>query len=120
MQCDNAPHLPSKRVILLTQPRSGSNLLEKMLSKQPRHDQSGYYFFESYLRLIDHLDAQGRGEGTPGDGTEAAQPIYDCYQASFEKLLATIEESEKAVRIILPSPSTTQAARSDRRRAAPH
>ncbi|WPH04385.1 Hypothetical protein R9X50_00727600 [Acrodontium crateriforme] len=80
----------ANRVLLLSVPRSASNLLDTMLSKQPR-DISGYYNLNWSMPWLEDLN-KGPFDQIPDAVREERSKEL---QANYEKLLNTIETSEK-------------------------
>ncbi|KAI7157252.1 hypothetical protein KC349_g5731 [Hortaea werneckii] len=81
-----------KPVMLFTNPRTASNLLQKLLSNQDAFEHSGYIFFDASFNMLFQLLNNGRAKDA---APEEWQKHMDAYQACFEKLLATIEEHKQ-------------------------
>ena len=80
-------------LILLTHPRSASNLFQKMLSEQPSVYRSGYNFYDAALAAF----AQIR-RGRLSDLSEAdREAIFQPYKASYESMCKEIETAGKQV-----------------------
>ncbi|KAI7588794.1 hypothetical protein KC316_g4298 [Hortaea werneckii] len=81
-----------KPVMLFTNPRTASNLLQKLLSNQDAFEHSGYIFFDASFNMLFQLLNNGRAKDA---APEEWQKHMDAYQACFEKLLSTIEEHKQ-------------------------
>jgi hypothetical protein len=82
-----------QRVLLLSGPRTASNLLIRLLSKQARFVQSDYYFFKSKTALNNDVDAHSNSE-VPHDLRDRA---HADLQKSFNKMQESIEKAEREV-----------------------
>ncbi|KAI7308092.1 hypothetical protein KC315_g13523 [Hortaea werneckii] len=81
-----------KPVMLFTNPRTASNLLQKLLSKQDGFEHSGYIFFDASFNMLFQLLNSGPAKDA---APEEWQKHMDAYQACFEKFLAAIEEHKQ-------------------------
>lgn len=81
-----------KPVMLFTNPRTASNLLQKLLTKQDAFEHSGYIFFDASFNMLFQLLNSGPAKDA---APEEWQKHMDAYQACFERLLATIEEHKQ-------------------------
>ena len=81
-----------KPVMLFTNPRTASNLLQKLLSKQDAFEHSGYIFFDASFNMLFQLLNNGRAKDA---APEEWQKHMDAYQACFEKLVETIEKHKQ-------------------------
>lgn len=87
---DCAPAPARRGVYLLTQPRSASNLFQKMMEKQPGVLNSSYHFFEAAMPVFMQLQHRPLSEWPAGE-------LEAHYEAALGKMNEQLEEAEKKV-----------------------
>lgn len=83
----------SSGVYLLSHPRSASNLFQKMMSKQPGYQNSGYKLFDAGFASLTQL-SKGPLSGWPEAERKA---LYDTFQSGFDDLQDELEDARKNV-----------------------
>lgn len=82
-------------VLLLTHPRSASNLFQTMMSKQPNFQNSGYKFFDAGFASLSQL-AKGRLSEWPKKERRA---LYDAFRTGFDSLQDELEDARNNVSV---------------------
>lgn len=99
----------ANRVLVLSMPRSASNLLETMLSKQPTHDISGYTNLHWVGPWMDDVE-KGPFESISADELEKRSTQL---QNNYECLLEKMEKTERDVGLSLQCPVLGKRFRAD-------
>ena len=90
---DHGPPAHVRGVYHITQPRSASNLFQKLMSKQPEFQNSGYKLFEAGFATMSKVE-HGPLSAWP---EEQRQKLYDTFKAAFESMQDELDDAEKNV-----------------------
>jgi hypothetical protein len=92
----NPSDVPERRgVYLLSHPRSASNLLQRMVAKQPGYQNSGYMLWWAGQEALDRLH-KGRWSEWPEDDRKA---VYDAFRKGWDNLQDEVANANRNVRI---------------------
>ena len=117
-----AVETPNKRVpglYLLTSPRSCSNLLKMMMSRQPHVKSTAYFFFDPSLKTWKHLAEKDWNDIPESD----RQALFESYQQCYEKMREKRAEINGTVSILFevaPKRSREQKIDGSVGRTIPH
>jgi hypothetical protein len=88
--------IPDRRgVYLLSHPRSASNLLQRMMAKQPGYQNSGYMLWWAGQEALDRLN-KGRWSEWPEDDRTA---VYNAFLKGWDNLQDEVANANKNVSI---------------------